>query len=239
MDYLKNMLEDIVIEKVEKGFAEHPDICQSLQCKKDATVYILNSIKPRYIISTRGMLHEAANIEERQKIEAEIDALVPEALHRVNEHRRPNFDHSETGGNLKDILGKTERFTMTEGYHFNFPFFIGEVKSEKDQKPIDAVKVSLLLNDELLPGWDANWPNPYETSEKSAAKFAFWPAAREADNDTAISFKEMEFCITFEHKQYQTKEIKFTIKLESEKYIVNFVRKDYTKDLGAVMLTPA
>lgn len=237
MDFLKNTLEEIVIKKVEQGFKDNPDICQSLQCKKDVAVLILNKIKPRYIISARGMLHQAANTAEQKRISKEIDSVLPSALKQVNEHRRPNFDHNKTSGNLMDSFGKKERFTMTDGFFINFPFFLGEVRDRTTDEIISDVKVSMSANEKILDGYDGNWPNPYETSDKSGGKFAFWPKSIPTKNDPAHP-ENFDFKLIFESKKYKTKEISFSIELEPEKFTVNFVRTDYSKDMDIVALDP-
>lgn len=237
MEYLKNTLEEMVINKVEKAFqSADDDICKCVQCRKDVTVYVLNNIKPRYIISTRGMLHEAANTKERSKIDEEIDILLPEGMDRVKDHKRPNFDHNDTESRLWDVVGKTERFTMTDYSNYNYPFFIGAVCDSENEELLSDVRVSLFVNGELAECWDGNWPNPYITSSKSGGKFAFWPRALKEEDPEAPLVKDFAFKVRLEHDAYQPKEIDFNIKMESQKYIINFVRKDYTKELGTVTL---
>jgi competence protein ComFB len=235
MDYLKNTLEEIVVQKIEQAFPEYRDNCQCLQCRKDATVFILNNLKPRYIISTRGMLHEMNNTSERTKVEKEIEDLLPEALTRVNEHRRPNFEHGPDNGSLSETLGHTERFTMTDGYQFNFPFFIGEV-CDADGKPLSNVQVTLLIDGQTAEGWDGNWPNPYETSEKSGGKFAFWPRPLPASRNDGDETREMAFATRLSTPGHEDRIIEFSISMESQKFIINFVRKDFTKDLGRIQM---
>jgi competence protein ComFB len=236
MDYLKNTLEEVIIKEVEDAFRANPSVCGCLQCRKDVTVFVLNNVKPRYIISTRGMLHESTNLEESGKVIDEIRGLIPEGMQRVSEHKRPNFDHMDDEGQLIDIIGKTERFTMTPDYHFNYPFFIGSVEDADSREKLSGVEVSLLVNNELVPGWDANWPNPYITSEKSGGKFAFWPRALGAPEPDKASNREFSFLLRLKLDGYAATEFPFQILMESQKYIINFIRQDYTKDLGVIRM---
>ena len=234
MDYLKNTLEEIVIQEVEDAFRTHPEICHCLQCKKDVTVFVLNNIKPRYIISTRGMLHESANKSDSSRVISEIRELIPEGIQRVNEHKRPNFDHNEEDANLLELMGKTKRFTMTAEYFRNYPFFIGEVRDSVSGKSLSDVTITLKVDGEVIEGWDGNWPNPYNTSEKSGCKFAFWPKPSLAENQEKITSIQSHFEIELNRDGYRDRIISFEILMESQHYIINFIRKDYTKDLEIV-----
>ncbi len=239
MKQLKNTLEELVVDKVEAAFKNVDESKKNIQNMKDVVVYILNNIKPRYIISTRGMLHEATNSSAKQKIENEINGIMSEAVDQIIKNPRSIEENSEEKPlSLREIFGMTDRFSMTDYFSFNFPFFIGNVKNSKTDKPLSGIEAALYINGELAEEFDSCWPNPYITSDKSECKFAFWPKPLRADNDEAVTYKDMVFEIKFSGKGILPSTTEFTIKLESQKYTVNFVREDYTKEIGTIGLNP-
>jgi len=238
MKQLKNTLEELVVDKVEAAFKNVDESKTNIHNMKDVVVYILNNIKPRYIISTRGMLHEATNTSAKKKIEDEINGIMSEAIEQIINNPRPIEEGEVQPNSLREIFGMTDRFSMTEYYSFNFPFFIGNVKNSKTDGPLSGIEATLYINGELAEEFDSSWPNPYITSDKSECKFAFWPKPIKAENNEAITYKDMLFEIKFSGNSIMPSTTSFTIKLESQKYTVNFVREDYTKEIGTIALDP-
>ena len=209
MDCLKNTLEEIVIQEVEDAFKTHPEVCQCLQCKKDVTASLYSTISNRDTSSPQGGC--CTNPPTRPTPPASSrrsGSLYRRGMRRVNEHKRPNFEHDREEGSLLQLMGKTKRFTMTAEYYRNYPFFIGEVRDSATGDSLADVRITLLVDGVVIPGWDGNWPNPYTTSIKSGCKFAFWPKPGLSDNQERISSVPAKFEIKLEKDGYSDRTVR-------------------------------
>ena len=96
---IHNILEDIVISKVEEIFNEEEKdralgFCTCRQCRMDVACYVLNRSEPQYVISGRGYAHLKSEYDEDSQKTTDITALVLEGIKKVSHSKRPFFPHS-------------------------------------------------------------------------------------------------------------------------------------------------
>ncbi|MDR2158451.1 MAG: late competence development ComFB family protein [Treponema sp.] len=206
-----NTNEDIVfatVEKIFNTFAKegNPDnFCLCNQCRLDTACYVLNRIKPFYIVSSRGVERTELEAFQKQQREADIITLVYEGLRRVNHNQRPNFNHR--GG-----LGGENGRQITPV--FNIPTIVGRLFNGTNFAPLSDVKVELYRNGDLVPMKDASWRNPYVLVPNTEGTFTFWPAAVPAD--AADSRRIFEYSIKIEAPEFETLNHFFKIPVISE-----------------------
>jgi competence protein ComFB len=187
---IHNVMEELVFEGIEKACAdigEEPgkgDICTCPQCRIDAACFVLNRLKPHYIVSNRGILREKHfDTKHLQKI-ADITTLVYDAFKQVSLHRRPGFEHTCNNNPVKKAADA----------YFNIPVIIGRIFNGKTFEPMCDIDVELRLDGKLAVMKDANWQNPCTLIKLTEGTFTFWPASIPTDN--ADERKWFNFSIT-------------------------------------------
>jgi competence protein ComFB len=172
---IHNLYEELVFAEVEAACAvirnSATDICTCGQCRLDAACYVLNRLKPHYIVSSRGIQHgEHLGLEKRQRL-ADIASLVYEGIKQVNLNRRPGFKHTpddETAG-------------PPAAAYYNIPMIIGRLFNGRTFEPASGIAVELFMDGPPAVMKDANWQNPCELVKKTEGTFTFWPASVPAD----------------------------------------------------------
>lgn len=72
---VKNVMEDIVWQNIDRVLQEVPDVCQCEKCRSDIAAYALNHLKPRYATTHRGeIISKASTLETQQYLDV-ITAL--------------------------------------------------------------------------------------------------------------------------------------------------------------------
>lgn len=166
---LHNLMEDIVLEKVNEIFDEEAQtkgkgFCTCNQCRMDVTCYVLNRIQPQYMLSSRGLAHLRSDYQYDMQKAADLMGLINEGRQKVSHRRRPNVSHDH----------ETET-TRPEGPLFNFPTIVGRVFNGKNFEPLKDVEISLLSDGELVLMINENWQNPYPIADQTAGNYTFWP----------------------------------------------------------------
>ena len=203
---LHNIMEEEVIARVEESYNDekiigaYTNICNCEQCKLDTTAYVLNRIKPRYIISERGIVHAVS--EQGSQLEADIKILIIDAIKKIHNLRRASHAKaSKTKNESLDIA-------------FNFPIFSGLILDGSTFEPIKSAKVTLKMDEHTVEMFDITWQNPYIVTNATNGTFAFWV---ESIKSNAIDKTEIfNFSVTIEAEQYETTKYAFPIEITSD-----------------------
>jgi competence protein ComFB len=205
---IHNTTEDIVFSTIGEICASiekqgNPEkLCLCNRCRTDAACYVLNRLPPHYILSNRG----AARIEQEtiswQQKEADTVTLVFEALKRVNHNQRPNSDHSNAPGGVK------------QGPVFNIPTIIGRAFNGADFSPLSGIAVELWQDGKLVMMKNRNWQNPCTLVANTQGTFTFWPESVSAGE--AQLRKDFEYSVKIEAEGFEAVNHFFVIPVVSE-----------------------
>jgi competence protein ComFB len=215
---LHNLMEDIVQMEIDKvceakrqGNTAY-DFDTGEQRRFEAACYALNRLPPRYFISGRGLAHEEQNIFEGQQLEADITALVLEALRRVSRHKR------DTAGGMDDYV--------TQGGVFNLPVIIGRIFDGATFNPLANISVELWREGERALMKNAQWKNPCFLSPQTAGAYTFWPASVPAS--TVGEKRTFNFLLRAEAPGYEPLAHHLSLSVESERATVEMLSTDRT-----------
>jgi competence protein ComFB len=183
---IRNVMEDAVKVVVEELFEiedreKRLGFCTCDQCKVDVACYVLNRVKPEYIVSSRGLAYSEKEGLDKVQRRADVISLVKEGWGKVSHSPRPTSDHV---GRSADIL--------QEGPIYNFPTIMGRVFDGRTFAPLGEGAVRLFaggLESEML---DPNWQNPFVLAGATGGTFIFWPkplAATVADAERKFVFE--------------------------------------------------
>jgi competence protein ComFB len=195
---IHNITEDIVFNSVKTIFevtkkkGNQEGFCLCDQCRLDTICYTLNRIKPRYIVSNRGMTRIEQDWVERQQLEADIATLVYKGLRQVNHNQRPTSSHTE------DSLFSGE---ITNEPAFHIPTVIGRLFYVVSFAPVSGVTVTLRKGEEIVPMRNQNWQNPFTLIANTPGAFTFWPAPVPAE--TVGIHRLFEYSLRVESSQYE------------------------------------
>lgn len=169
---IRNLMEEEVLGVVAELFElETRDrrlgFCTCGQCRLDVACYVLNRLKPEYIVSSRGLAYSERDFLEKVQRRADIIALAKEGWARVDHSPRPTADHG--------AQKPRELPALPEGPAFNLPTVMGRAFNGLNFEPLAAGTVSLLVDGELSPMMDANWQNPFVLAKATAGNFILWP----------------------------------------------------------------
>jgi len=196
---IHNVTEDIVFSSVQtifdvikkEGNAEKFCLCD--QCKLDTICYTLNRIKPRYIVSNRGITRIEQDWVERQQTEADIATLVYKGLRQVNHNQRPTCSHTDTPLFSNDSSNEPAFF---------IPTMIGRLFDGESFAPVAGVTVTLRSGDKIIPMRNQNWQNPFTLIANTPGAFTFWPAPVPAES--VGENRLFEYSLKAESPQYET-----------------------------------
>ena len=195
---IHNVTEDIVFnsvhtifEVVRKG-GNTEKLCLCDQCKLDTICYTLNRIKPRYIVSNRGMTRIEQDWVERQQTEADIATLVYKGLRQVNHNQRPTCSHTDTSLFTDEVSNEPA---------FHVPTIIGRLFDGETFAPVSGVTVTLRSGDEVIPMRNQNWQNPFTLIAHTPGAFTFWPAPVPAE--AVGTHRLFEYSLKVESSQYE------------------------------------
>ena len=167
---IRNIMEDAVKAMVEELF-EREDrekrlgYCTCDQCKLDVACYVLNRVKPEYIVSSRGLAYSEKEGLDKVQRQADLVSLVKEGWGKVSHAPRPTSDH--VGGNPPTPSSK--------GPVFNFPTIMGRVFDGRTFAPLGEGVVRLLAEGAEADMVDPNWQNPFVLAGATGGTYIFWP----------------------------------------------------------------
>jgi competence protein ComFB len=174
---IRNLMEDAVKVVVEALFAleegnRRLEFCTCDQCKLDVACYVLNRVKPEYIVSSRGLAYSEKEGLEKVQRRADVISLVKEGWGKVSHSPRLTADHG--------ALHAEEN--LQDGPVYNFPTIMGRAFDGRTFAPVSEGKVSLLSSGKLVAMMDPNWQNPFILASATAGTFIFWPKPVPCDN---------------------------------------------------------
>ncbi|HTX72695.1 MAG TPA: late competence development ComFB family protein [Rectinemataceae bacterium] len=167
---IRNVMEDLVKAVVDELFdAEKAEkrlgFCTCDQCRHDVACYVLNRVKPEYIVSSRGLAYSEREGLDKVQRQADVISLVKEGWGKVAHAPRPTSSHG----------GEEAISSATEGPAYNFPTIMGRVFDGRNFAPIGEGRVRLLEAGVDVPMVDPNWQNPFILAGATAGTFIFWP----------------------------------------------------------------
>ncbi len=176
---IHNLMEDLVKSTVNELFdAEEKgksSWCNCNQCRMDVACYVLNRMKPEYVLSGRGLVHSEQDYNEKLQRIADVVSLVREGWSKINATKRPHFEHSS----------KQNELPIPSGPVYNIPPIMGRLFHGLDFSPMQDVDVSLIdENGSLVAMMDPNWQNPCTLVKNTAGTFIFWPFPIKTKADT-------------------------------------------------------
>jgi competence protein ComFB len=167
---IHNLMEDLVLDTVnelfdtkEKGSAG--SWCTCRQCRQDVACFVLNRLKPEYVVSGRGVAYVEQDYGEKLQRIADVVSMVREGWSKVNASKRPNHPHSDSEDGQPWISGPV----------FNLPPIMGRLFNGSNFEPISNITIRLYEGETLVPMMDSNWQNPCSIVEHTAGTFIFWP----------------------------------------------------------------
>jgi competence protein ComFB len=139
--------------------------CTCDQCRLDVACFVLNRVKPEYIVSSRGLAYSEKEGLDKVQRQADLVSLVTEAWGKVSHSPRPSSDH----------LGGKAPEAEREGPVYNFPTIMGRVFDGRTFAPLGEGVVRLLTEGSETEMVDPNWQNPFVLAGATGGTFIFWP----------------------------------------------------------------
>jgi competence protein ComFB len=172
---VRNVMEDAVKVVVEELFElENKDkrlgFCTCDQCKLDVECYVLNRLKPEYIVSSRGLAYSELEGLDKVQRRADLISLVKEGWGKVSHAPRPTSDH----------LSSRPSDAEHEGPVYNFPTIMGRVFDGRTFAPLGEGFVRLFAGGSEVAMVDPNWQNPFVLAGATGGSFIFWPKPQPA-----------------------------------------------------------
>ena len=167
-----NLMEDIVIKAVnhlyEKVKGENVAwlTCDCENCRYDTVSYVLNRIPPKYVVSGRGVTHNAEYLASAQ-LQADVDSLALQGMRTVSSTKRPF--HTE---NRQDCEIQGEENVSNPV--FNFFTFMGVVLDGNTFEPVTNAKITLKLDGKIAEMVDKTWSNPFYMVPSTKGVYSFW-----------------------------------------------------------------
>lgn len=87
VEKLKNIIEDIAIDFLDKTLTSRIDICSCSMCKNDMLAYVLSRVPAKYVTTEKGALHTIID-QTRIEKEAEVGRAVITAMETIGAHPR-------------------------------------------------------------------------------------------------------------------------------------------------------
>jgi Late competence development protein ComFB. len=172
---IRNLMEDAVKVVVEELFAREMrerslGYCTCDQCKLDVECFVLNRVKPEYIVSSRGLAYSEKEGLDKVQRAADVISLVKEGWGKVTHAPRSTSDHQ----------AKPRSEEGREGPSYNFPTIMGRVFDGRTFAPLGEGTVRLMSGSSEIEMVDPNWQNPFVLAGATGGTFIFWPKPVEA-----------------------------------------------------------
>lgn len=168
-----NLMEDLVKNVIQEMFDAEKDKtswCTCEQCRTDVACYVLNRVKPEYVVSSRGLAYSELDYIDKLQRMADVVSLVKEGWAKINASPR---------NHIVQNAQKTE--PLVAGSAYNIPPIMGRVFNGLTFEPMHDIDV-FLVNEKDVPVvmMDDNWQNPIRLYKNTAGTFIFWPRPVEA-----------------------------------------------------------
>lgn len=227
-----NLMEDLVKNKVNKLYDDLKNAgtvwlsCDCENCRLDTMAFVLNRIPPKYIISSRGITHTAAESNFTQ-IKADIDTLAIEGIRLVSSSKRPTHNIKSTSETL--FISGSKPF-------FFFPTFTGTVMDGLTFEPIPNAKITLLREGKCAQMIDQTWANPTQTFKSTKGTYSFCVKPEEAEKEKQDG--HFQFTLQIEAEGYDPTSYAFSIPVTSEVLHENRGLSLYSLKLQDLFLFP-
>ena len=197
--------------------------CDCEHCRLDTASYVLNRIPPRYVVSGRGVSHNASFDDTQLK--ADIDALIIEGIQAISNARRPYHAQKDQ-----------KNYEISDNPAFNFPTFIGTVYDGTTFEPLSGATIVLKYNNQIAEMADYTWQNPNTSTAVTKGVFSFWvksiPAKTIGEN-AVFSFTIEVSAPGFESISYD-----FTVPLVSDSQFQKMLNSSYSLKVQDFYLFP-
>jgi len=84
---LKNYMEIIVFDNLDKVLDEYGDACKCERCRLDIAAIALNNLPPKYYVTEKGEIYSKVN-ELNQQFRTDVITAISKAIQRVK--AKPN-----------------------------------------------------------------------------------------------------------------------------------------------------
>ena len=206
-----NIMEEVVSQRIDELYKNLEEAgvswvsCSCENCRLDAKSYVLNRIPPKYVVSGRGVTHNATELAADNQIKIDIDALGMEAIRLISETNRPFHSLTRT---------ECEVAKETANPVYNFPTFIGSVLDGSTFEPVENAEVSLFLKGELAAMIDKTWENPVKTYNSTHGAYSFW--VRPIPTQDAQNSMRFDFTLEVSAPGYKSAVSSFSVPVESD-----------------------
>ncbi|HON88515.1 MAG TPA: late competence development ComFB family protein [Spirochaetia bacterium] len=169
-----NLMEDLVKSIIQEMFDAEKDKtswCTCEHCRNDVACYVLNRVKPEYVVSSRGLAYSEIDYIDKLQRMADVVSLIKEGWAKINASPR-NHKVQKPSTVLPPI----------EGPAFNIPPIMGRVFHGVTFEPMSDIDVFLMdEHNEPVTMMDENWQNPIRLYKNTGGTFIFWPRPVKAD----------------------------------------------------------
>lgn len=86
---LRNLMEDVVKDTINKLLSEDENICHCDKCKLDIAAIALNNLKPKYVVTEKGHLYGKVDTMNYQ-FDADLIKEITKAMQIVK--KQPHHD---------------------------------------------------------------------------------------------------------------------------------------------------
>jgi len=221
-----NIMESIVIDTVNEIFEDKRkegfELADCLQCRLDVACFVLNRIKPEYIISGRGLVHFEDNYHELIQTKVDMVTLINKGIEKIVKTERSYYNTTKINRNI------------STRYLYNFPSIIGTVLLGENFVPAENISISLLFEDTPAKMIDNTWQNPFTIVKSTKGSYTFMPAPIAADQENEERIFHFELRI--ENEEYETINHFFELNLKSEKNMISTFSMDRTYKIGGLYL---
>lgn len=229
---IRNLMEDLVQATVAELFASQAKgaaqgFCTCDQCRLDVACFVLNRLKPEYVVSGRGVAYTEQDYVEKLQKTADVVSLVREGWAKINSSPRP-YHVGEAC--CKD-------YELPKGPLFNLPPLMGRLFNGNTFEPIASGALRLEADGAPARMMDAHWQNPYPLVPNTAGTFIFWPlpvAAGAVGEERTFSFM-----IAGEFDGFEPLGHYVELRLVAEAEAVNSFSLAHVHKLGDLYLFPA
>ena len=225
-----NLMEDVVIKAVNtlydriKGENVAWLTCDCENCRLDTVSYVLNRIPPKYVVSGRGVTHNAEYLASAQ-LQADVDSLALEGMRTVSATKRPFHDENRNDCIIQGNKSKSKPA-------FNFFTFMGVVLDGNTFEPVTDAKISLKIDGKLAEMVDKTWSNPFYLVPSTKGVYSFWIKSVPAKKSGERAY--FKCSIEIEAEGYSVSVYHFEVPIMSEDYVRDTLDTTYTlkiKDL--------
>jgi len=225
-----NLMEDLVTKSVNSLYDRVKSenvtwlTCDCENCRLDTVSYVLNRIPPKYVVSGRGVTHNAEYLTSPQ-LQADIDSLALEGMRTVSSTKRPFHSENRKLCEIQANQGKTSPA-------FNFFTFMGNVLDGNTFEPVTEADITLRMDGKLAEMVDKTWSNPYHMVRSTKGVYSFWVKSLPAKKSGEREY--FKFSIEIKAEGYSDSLYHFEVPIMSEDSIRQTLDSTYTlkiKDL--------